>query len=789
MGAVYRALDEKLDEEVALKMVHGTFAGVSLRDEVRLAQKVTHRNVCRTYDLEDIDGRQFVKMEYIAGETLAARIHRDGALPIDTAIRIARAVAVGLAAAHAEGIVHRDLKPGNVMLSGDRVVLTDFGLARSTASSSSDMSGTPGYMAPEQFANAVLDPRADLYALGCLAFEMVSGKRVFGTGTRAELAARHQATPPPDVRTLRPETPRWLARAITRLLAKSPGDRAAGARLLERGPRRWRILVPFVAGAAIIAALVVVAIERAPEPAAESWQADDKKMLPSFDENTNGPAISPDGKLIAYASDRGQALSPFRLFIAPISGGDPRPVAMPGITHDMIGRAFSGPRWARDGKALLVAIGNGSGVVLRQSLDGSSPVRLGSGSEVEDCGAVLVIVERDFNGFRLVVQASDGTRRELVRASPGERIAQPRCDLSGHHVSFTRNPAGSEDGNLFVTDLAGRVTQLTTDNTVAAATITPDGTSIVFSARRDTKIRLYEIAMTGGPWHPLTKGDGPDLDPDISPDGSVIVFNRDTTSQSLLRGDGKTIDKVTSRQETLTRVMPDLDGSVVLAERIEDARHEVIVITVAGGVERTVARGSLPFWSLDQRRIFFQDPEHPEQLRAIGIDGHGASLVATLPGTILDGRDGPDGQHVQIDRGGAPEAWRIRSDGGMVSEGVAGLVVPAPHGGWRAVQSIEHTKFRLRLIAPGFVLSNPSREIVSDSPINPWIGDTQLSYLLDGALHVIDVEAGGDVVVLAAPRRTHAVLAADRMHWFDVGNFATVTRHQLVNFADRPWRP
>ena len=80
----------------------------------------------------------------------------------------------------------------------------------------------------------------------------------------------------------------------------------------------------------------------------------------------------------------------------------------------------------------------------------------------------------------------------------------------------------------------------------------------------------------------------------------------------------------------------------------------------------------------------------------------------------------------------------------------------------------------------------------SESPINAWIGDTQLSYLLDGALHVIDVEAGpdgGDVVVLAAPRRTHAVLAADRLHWFDVGNFATVTRHQLINFNDRPWRP
>src|SRR5438067_382375 len=125
MGAVYRAHDDVLDVDVAIKLVHERDG---LRDEVRLAQNVTHPSVCRIHDLEDIGGLHVLKMEYLAGETLSARIRRDGALPVAEAVRIARAIGDGLAAIHAQGIVHRDLKPANVMLAGDRVVLMDFGL-------------------------------------------------------------------------------------------------------------------------------------------------------------------------------------------------------------------------------------------------------------------------------------------------------------------------------------------------------------------------------------------------------------------------------------------------------------------------------------------------------------------------------------------------------------------------------------------------------------------------------------------------------------------------------------
>jgi tetratricopeptide (TPR) repeat protein/predicted Ser/Thr protein kinase len=261
MGAVYRATDEKLSVDVALKVVRGARADKALRDEVRLAQKVTHRNVCRTYDLEDVDGHSFIKMEYVPGETLAARLKR-GRLEIAEAIWIARGLADGLLAAHLQGIVHRDLKPGNVILAKDRPVLMDFGIARTVEGPSQGMAGTVGYMAPEQFTNTNVDQRADLYALGCLLFEMLSGEPVFGKGSAIELATRHVAVVPANVRTLRPDVPRWLARAVEALLAKDPAKRPAGVARLLAGPRSpWKIAVPVAALAAV--GVVVLALPSA----------------------------------------------------------------------------------------------------------------------------------------------------------------------------------------------------------------------------------------------------------------------------------------------------------------------------------------------------------------------------------------------------------------------------------------------------------------------------------------------------------------------------------------------
>ncbi|MGE3547747.1 MAG: protein kinase, partial [Kofleriaceae bacterium] len=348
MGSVYRALDLDLGVEVALKIVSAVNPD-RLRDEVRLAQKVTHPNVCRTYDLETIDGHRVVKMEYIAGETLAKRIAAGGALPIGTAVNIARAIVDGLAAAHAQGIVHRDLKPGNVMLAGERTVLLDFGLAQ-LGRVDTDGAGTPGYMAPEQFTGVDVDARVDLYALGCVLYEMLTGERVFGTGTAIEVARRHKSTPPPDVRDKRPEVRRWLARAVSKLLAKDPAARSAGARLLVTGSRRRRTLI----GAGCIAAAATAAFSLAVLPGAPPWRPTIQN-LEAFDENAGGAAIAADGKRIAYPSDLGHP-GEIAVFVAPLRSGieAPRQVSPRGK------RCLS-PRWIPGSEQLVMTCRVGDG--------------------------------------------------------------------------------------------------------------------------------------------------------------------------------------------------------------------------------------------------------------------------------------------------------------------------------------------------------------------------------------------------------------------------------------------
>src|SRR5262249_48558991 len=161
--------------------------------EVRIARTIAHRNVCRTYDIGDADGRPFMTMEYVDGEDLGSLLRRIGRFPQDKAIEVARQICAGLAAAHERGVLHRDLKPANVMIDGNgQVRLTDFGLAVVSGAVDNVRAGTPAYMAPEQLAGREVTARSDIYALGLVLFELFTGKRVFDAATLAELIQLHE---------------------------------------------------------------------------------------------------------------------------------------------------------------------------------------------------------------------------------------------------------------------------------------------------------------------------------------------------------------------------------------------------------------------------------------------------------------------------------------------------------------------------------------------------------------------------------------------------------------------
>ncbi len=229
MGEIYRAHDLKLGQPVALKFLPAAAAKnqqllARFHAEVRIARQVSHPNVCRVYDIGEVDGSTFLSMEYVDGEDLRSLLRRIGRLPGDKAIEIARKLCAGLAAAHDKGVLHRDLKPANVMIDGrGQVLITDFGLAAMAGQlDGAQLSeGTPAYMAPEQLAGKEVSVRSDIYSLGLVLHEMFTGKQAFKNGSERTTPAA-AISPTTDIDPV-------VARVILRCLEVNPRNRPASA--------------------------------------------------------------------------------------------------------------------------------------------------------------------------------------------------------------------------------------------------------------------------------------------------------------------------------------------------------------------------------------------------------------------------------------------------------------------------------------------------------------------------------------------------------------------------------
>jgi protein kinase-like protein len=238
MGEVYRADDLKLSQPVALKFLpdHLLSDGAALarfHREVRIARQVSHKNVCRVYDIGEIDGHHFLSMEFIKGEELSSLLRRIGRLPIDKALQIARQICAGLSAAHDNGILHRDLKPANIMIDAEgNARITDFGLASLAEEIREDelAAGTPAYMAPEQLDGVPPTVRSDIYSLGLVLYELFTGKRAYEAPSLGELIKlrRSDSTPTNPTAIVKDLDP-VIERVIERCLQKDAAVRPASA--------------------------------------------------------------------------------------------------------------------------------------------------------------------------------------------------------------------------------------------------------------------------------------------------------------------------------------------------------------------------------------------------------------------------------------------------------------------------------------------------------------------------------------------------------------------------------
>ena len=243
MGTVFKAVDRELNEVIAIKTLKQEFLDQDptaldrFKSEIRLARRISHRNVVRTHDLGERDGMYFITMEYVEGKSLKELIRARGKLPVSVTLSVGKQLARALEIAHEQGVIHRDIKPHNMVVEPDGVLkVMDFGIARLTQRPQDSgvtqqglLVGTPDYMAPEQMMGGAVDPRADLYAVGCVLFECLTGRTPFMAETAYQLVAQVLEDLPPRVRSLSPEVPEGLDALVAELLEKSPDKRPPSA--------------------------------------------------------------------------------------------------------------------------------------------------------------------------------------------------------------------------------------------------------------------------------------------------------------------------------------------------------------------------------------------------------------------------------------------------------------------------------------------------------------------------------------------------------------------------------
>ncbi|UCG85528.1 MAG: serine/threonine protein kinase [Gemmatimonadota bacterium] len=276
---VYLADDLKHDRKVAVKVLLPSLAGMlgpeRFLNEIRVTGNLQHPHILPLYDSGKAGGFLYYVMPYVEGESLRDRIDNEMRLSVEETLSIIEQVAEALHYAHGRGVIHRDIKPENILIQDGAPMLADFGMALAVSTAGGKRLtqtgitvGTPDYMSPEQAHGATLDGRSDVYALGCVAYEMLAGRPPFSASTSRELMARQVGQPPPWLRNRRPDIPPRIARAIDKALSKVPADRFANPRDFanalkgEGDVARWEKTRPkllrFAAAVALLVALVLV---------------------------------------------------------------------------------------------------------------------------------------------------------------------------------------------------------------------------------------------------------------------------------------------------------------------------------------------------------------------------------------------------------------------------------------------------------------------------------------------------------------------------------------------------
>ena len=656
MGEVYRARDSRLGREVAIKILPHAFAADPQRlarfeGESRVLASLSHPNIAAIHDIEHVEGLCVLILELVEGPTLAERVN-EGPVPLREALAIARQLADALATAHARGIVHRDLKPSNVKLaSSGHVTLLDFGLAKARADDAEAgvvvhqvettaglILGTCAYMSPEQARGQPVDRRTDIWAFGCILYQLLAGRSAFGRDTPSETIAAVLERQP-DWPALPDRLPEPIHRLLRRCLEKDPDGRLhdiADARLeiddaqrgiassgLKHGVRRSRVsgrfatLVVLMAGAVTLGwlsrALVTPTRLSPPRLTRFTWS------LPAGLGLTSAPAISPDGRSLAFTASQIGALS--RLYVRRLGEADAHGIP--------VTEASRQPFWAPDGKSLgyfargrlmKVAVAGGAPVDIC-SADGSHGGAWGSNgtiifssepegglSSVSATGgtpvpATLLDTSRDENSHRWPKFLPDGRHFVyFVRSLQAER--------RGVYLGRLDGPAARPGAPIFRSESEALVAPLADDDLAALVSVADAHVDI---RRFDTRtvalasdpVRLPLLAAGNTPHHAAMLSVSADT---LAYVGAVLPYG--SRLASVLRtGQELRLDTAPAASIDWPRASPD--GSRLAIHRLDSltGNGDVWVKDLARGtwvrVSREGSSALLPVWSPDSTRLTY----------------------------------------------------------------------------------------------------------------------------------------------------------------------------------------
>ena len=565
MGEVYRARDPRLGREIAIKVLPSslsTDAGRLRRfeQEARSASALNHTNILVVYDVGTDNGVPYLVTELLEGETLRERL-RDGALPVRKGSELAEQIAQGLAAAHERGIVHRDLKPDNIFLCRDgRAKILDFGLAKLIApepqgatltslqshpTQAGTVLGTAGYMSPEQVRGQTADPRSDIFAFGAVLYEMFSGRRAFEGPSPADTASAILKEDPADLLASNPKITPALNRIVLHCLEKNPEERFQSARDLafhlhslssisESGtavpadlpsrkfsPERW--LLAFLALALVAAGSWWLRGHVGGKPVAKAMQFE---RLTDFAGMEEHPAISPDGKSVAFTRDAGGLR---QIWVRLLGGGAPIQVTRDAVDH-------LSPRWSPDSGSLIYyspPATEAYGTVWQIPALGGTPRPLTKSlgpADLSHDGKRLAFFRFENRQVELTVSAVDGSAPQVVtRLSAQYNYSYPRWSPDDAHIAYQRSQIFRSD--IFSVPSQGGQPRATTADDVMMSGFAwlPDGSGIVYSSARGSTIvylptySLWLAKLSGSTPVRLTVGEESYVSPDISNAGAITA--------------------------------------------------------------------------------------------------------------------------------------------------------------------------------------------------------------------------------------------------------------------------